>query len=98
MDPIKTTAGDDLRLAFDAGPLTDRLLSSTAADVWAAEFVKLHGGDEGLMRTWFANAIEAGRDAGTAHAASRMTAVANALEGTRVEVDGRQLGLRPLRK
>ena len=44
---------------------TERLLrNSTAADVWAAEFVKLHGGDEELMLAWFANAIEVGRTAG----------------------------------
>ena len=40
------------------------LLNSTEADVWAAEFVRLHGGDEGLMLGWFANAIEVGRTAG----------------------------------
>jgi hypothetical protein len=32
----------------------------TDAQLWAQEFVKLHGGDEGLMISWFANAIEAG--------------------------------------
>ena len=36
------------------------LLNSTKADVWAAEFVRLHGGDEELMLAWFANAIEVG--------------------------------------
>ena len=41
-----------------------QLLNSTKADVWAAEFVRLHGGDEGLMMGWFANAIEVGRAAG----------------------------------
>ena len=39
------------------------LLNSTTADFWAAEFVRLHGGDEGLMLAWFANAIEVGRAA-----------------------------------
>ncbi|MEE9316531.1 MAG: hypothetical protein V3U97_05420 [bacterium] len=38
-------------------------LSSTLdAKVWAKEFVRLHGGDEELMVTWFANAIMAGYD------------------------------------
>lgn len=31
---------------------------------WAREFVKLHGGDEGLMLSWFANAIMTGHDKG----------------------------------
>ena len=60
MNLIKTDAGDDLRIIFDLGPFP----RTTSADVWAAEFVRLHGGDEGLMLSWFANAIEAGRDAG----------------------------------
>lgn len=34
---------------------------TTDASKWAAEFVRLHGGDEGLMLAWFANAIEHGR-------------------------------------
>lgn len=44
------------------------LLSHMGTDAakWASEFVKLHGGDEGLMLGWFANAIEAGRSAGHA--------------------------------
>ena len=41
------------------------LLNSTAANVWAAEFVKIHGGDEDLMLAWFANSIEVGRAAGS---------------------------------
>ena len=41
------------------------LLNSTKADVWAAEFARVHGGDEDLMLTWFANAIEVGRAAGS---------------------------------
>ena len=36
----------------------------TNASLWAEEFVKRFGGDEGLMIGWFANAIEAGREAG----------------------------------
>jgi len=40
------------------------LLSTTDALVWAEEFVRIHGGDEGLMISWFANAIEVGRSAG----------------------------------
>lgn len=28
------------------------------ASVWAKAFVELHGGDEGLMLGWFANAME----------------------------------------
>lgn len=32
---------------------------------WAEQFVRLHGGDVGLMHSWFANAIEAGRDSVT---------------------------------
>lgn len=32
---------------------------------WAERFVAMHGGDVGLMLAWFANAIEAGRDAGS---------------------------------
>lgn len=35
----------------------------TDARKWAREFVAMHGGDEGLMIGWFANAIEAGRAA-----------------------------------
>jgi hypothetical protein len=34
---------------------------TTDASRWAAEFVRLHGGDEALMLGWFANAIEHGR-------------------------------------
>ena len=40
------------------------LLNSAEADVWAKEFVRVHGGDEELMLAWFANAIEVGRTAG----------------------------------
>jgi len=43
----------------------------TDAQKWAQEFIRRFGGrercafiDEGLMIGWFANAIEAGRDAG----------------------------------
>lgn len=44
--------------------LTRNLLSTTDAAMWADGFVKLHGGDWGLMVGWFANAIEVGREAG----------------------------------
>ena len=37
------------------------LIDSTDAVRWAEAFVRMHGGDEGLMLTWFANAIETGR-------------------------------------
>jgi hypothetical protein len=48
------------------------LLGTTDAEIWAAEFVRIFNGasigaglvDEGTMLTWFANAIETGRDAG----------------------------------
>ena len=61
------------------------LLNSTTADVWAKEFVRVHGGDEGLMLTWFANAIEVGRTAGKKSGL-------DALEEVRIEVDGRTFG------
>jgi hypothetical protein len=32
------------------------------AERWAKEFVELHGGDEDLMRSWFANALMCGWD------------------------------------
>jgi hypothetical protein len=41
--------------------MTVELLSTTDAQKWAQEFVRMHGGDEGLMISWFANAIETGR-------------------------------------
>ena len=34
------------------------------AQRWTKEFVRLHGGDEGLMLGWFANAIMVGYDKG----------------------------------
>jgi hypothetical protein len=40
---------------------------TTDAAKWAREFVRLHGGDHGLMLTWFANAIEHGRGPAVAH-------------------------------
>jgi hypothetical protein len=46
---------------------TRRLMSTTDAAVWAHEFVTLFPeADEGLMISWFANAIEVGRSAGRA--------------------------------
>jgi len=44
---------------------TMALLGTTNALKWAEEFVRLHGGDTGLMLAWFANAIETGRRAGS---------------------------------
>lgn len=44
-------------------------MSTTDATVWAHEFVaQIPEVDEGLMITWFANAIEVGRSAGRAEA------------------------------
>lgn len=49
----------------------NNLVGETNAQVWASEFVTYfkdrsvgEGIDEDLMTTWFANAIEAGREAG----------------------------------
>lgn len=52
-------------------PTELELLSTTDAQVWAQEFLRLFGErrddlDEGLMVSWFANAIETGRSAGHA--------------------------------
>ena len=49
------------------------MLASTDAREWAAEFMRLFGErreeiDEGLMISWFANAIESGRSAGQGEA------------------------------
>jgi hypothetical protein len=38
----------------------------TSAQLWAREFVRRFGGDEHLLLTWFASAIETGRSAGYA--------------------------------
>ncbi|KKM03543.1 hypothetical protein LCGC14_1773390 [marine sediment metagenome] len=38
------------------------LTQTMDASAWAEEFVRLHGGDEGLMLSWFANAIMCGYD------------------------------------
>jgi len=48
---------------------TNALLETTDAQEWAQEFMRLFGDrrdeiDEGLMISWFANAIETGRRAG----------------------------------
>lgn len=45
----------------DTTPEVNLPFPTTDASQWAAEFVRLHGGDEGLMLAWFANAIEHGR-------------------------------------
>ena len=47
------------------------LLETTDATVWAKEFVRLNGGDEGLMVTWFANAMCAQMDADRQHDKAR---------------------------
>jgi hypothetical protein len=47
-----------------------RLLATTRADVWADEFAKVSDIDRDLMITWFANAIEVGRQAGRRDAAT----------------------------
>ena len=47
------------------------LLETTDATVWAKEFVRLHGGDEELMVTWFANAMCAQMDADRQHDKAR---------------------------
>lgn len=52
----------------------NELLQKMDAKVWAEEFVKLHGGDEGLMLSWFANAIMCGHD----HAGSKVEKQARA--------------------
>jgi hypothetical protein len=45
--------------------LTENELHQTMdAQIWASEFVALHGGDESLMLGWFANAIMVGFDEG----------------------------------
>ena len=43
---------------------TKDLVESMDAAVWAKEFVRINGGDEDVMRGWFANTIMAGYDHG----------------------------------
>ena len=55
-----------------------KLLSTTDAQVWAQEFMKVYDDlviviDEGLMIGWFANAIEVGRAAGASEKQSGWT-------------------------
>lgn len=50
--------------APDAALVARELHATTDASVWARRFVAMHGGDEGLLLGWFANAIETGREAG----------------------------------
>ena len=64
----------------------ERLRSTTDAAVWAEEFCRVMRAyvvpviDEGLMISWFANAIEMGRQAGHEQGyAAGMTAAAEAL-------------------
>ena len=47
--------------ALDTNPTP---IPSEEPRVWAKEFCKVHGGDEGLMTAWFANALQTGRDLG----------------------------------
>jgi hypothetical protein len=42
-------------------------LPSFDARDWAKAFVKMHGGDEGLMQVWFANALMRGYDERSKH-------------------------------
>jgi hypothetical protein len=46
----------------DAQEVEATLRQTTDASVWAREFVKIYGGDVGLMISWFANAIENAKD------------------------------------
>ena len=55
MKPLNT---DMKPLNTDMKPLN----TDMNAQRWAKEFVELHGGDEDLMRSWFANAIMRGGD------------------------------------
>ena len=41
-----------------------KLRNTADASVWAKEYVRVHGGDEGLLITWFASAIMTGYDTG----------------------------------
>ena len=41
-----------------------KLRNTTDASVWAKEYVRVHGGDEGLLITWFASTIMTGYDTG----------------------------------
>lgn len=55
-----------------AGAMLARL--GTDAQLWAREFVQRHGGDEYLLLTWFASAIETGRSVGYAFGRSELAA------------------------
>jgi hypothetical protein len=64
-DTRSTPQDDELpgMLAVAKGVAEQRFPHTMDAAVWAAEFVKLNpGADEGLMLSWFANAIMAGYD------------------------------------
>jgi hypothetical protein len=58
-----TGVSETLKQMTDGALLT---YMGTDAGRWAAQFVRLHpnGTDEGTLIGWFANAIEAGREAG----------------------------------
>jgi hypothetical protein len=53
-----------LRASESASAMLARL--GTDAQLWAREFIERFGGDEHLLLTWFASAIETGRSAGYA--------------------------------
>ena len=53
-----------MRDAENLTPINSLSRYKTEADVLAAEFVRLHGGDKGLMLAWFARAIKVGLAAG----------------------------------
>lgn len=67
------------------------LLATTDGEVWAQEFMRRFGDrlnesvDEGLMISWFANAIETGRTAGEARLRD---AIQNALNELGVPGEG----------
>ena len=56
-----------LRASESTSAMLARL--GTDAQLWAREFVERFGGDEHLLLTWFASAIETGRSAGYADTA-----------------------------
>jgi hypothetical protein len=60
-DPISDPAPEDEPPTSGSDNLAKLLHGTTDASTWAHEFVLIHGGDEGLMIGWFANAIETGR-------------------------------------
>lgn len=61
-----------------------KLHSTSDAKTWAEEFVKIHGGDEGLMLGWFANAIMKGFDDAQNRSEERIAELEKELEERRV--------------